>query len=759
MGRLFFLYDTFRKGATVVGVAFYLWLVSCPVTGQVNPPLKQLTEADYGLWGSLRLMEMDRHGKWVSYLTSYRAGDSLHVKDVTGEKTYHFPGGQYGNFGDGAYVSYNNGILDLLDLATGKVTIHENVAYFDFSGDGKLLILATGETDGSKALKIMSIDGKILRSYLGMNGYTFDKAKNQVAAYTHGNLLIVSLDGKFTQTTVYDDPGRTVANFVFSPKGDALAYHVLREGKPQSICLYEKTSRKTRTFTSPPGFLDQDQQLSSAVYPFRISDDLKKVFFGYAKTAEPKPAEELQIWNAADKVLYPKRLKTQGWYDTRLGLWSPVDGTHAKLNGADRPLVFTTADSRFAITYDPLVNEPQYTEFSTTDYYIQEVGKGKPELVVTDVTVSTFDFFAVPSGNRVCYFKGGHYYVYDPVAKKHRNLTEGLPFPVYNEQNDMPHNPDQYGLAGFSVGGKEALLYDRYDIWKINLDNGMATRLTQGRETAISFRFNQRVLAVDMEYFYNGGIAETIDLSRDMILQATGDDGTSGFYWRSKNGEITKLAHRENMIDDGKLANGTVVYMEQAADVSPRIRVVHNGKDIVLAENNKQQKNYEWTRTERISYTVRNGGKLSGTLYYPAGYIAGKKYPMLVHVYSRQSDVLHKYVWPGLYADDGYNQGTYVHNGYFVLHPDITYEIGKTGQSAVECTVAATQAVIATGMVDPKRIGLTGHSFGGYETYFIIGQTDIFAAAMAGCGATDLRSFYLNMNWQTHKPDLWRMEA
>ena len=54
--------------------------------------------------------------------------------------------------------------------------------------------------------------------------------------------------------------------------------------------------------------------------------------------------------------------------------------------------------------------------------------------------------------------------------------------------------------------------------------------------------------------------------------------------------------------------------------------------------------------------------------------------------------------------------------------------------------------------------GLIGHSFGGYETDFIITQSNIFAAAIAGSAATDLNSFYLTLNWTTGKPDMWRFE-
>lgn len=55
--------------------------------------------------------------------------------------------------------------------------------------------------------------------------------------------------------------------------------------------------------------------------------------------------------------------------------------------------------------------------------------------------------------------------------------------------------------------------------------------------------------------------------------------------------------------------------------------------------------------------------------------------------------------------------------------------------------------------------GLIGHSFGGYETSFIVTRTNIFATAIAGAPATDLTSWYLTVGWNTGRPEFWRFES
>jgi dipeptidyl aminopeptidase/acylaminoacyl peptidase len=62
--------------------------------------------------------------------------------------------------------------------------------------------------------------------------------------------------------------------------------------------------------------------------------------------------------------------------------------------------------------------------------------------------------------------------------------------------------------------------------------------------------------------------------------------------------------------------------------------------------------------------------------------------------------------------------------------------------SAVWCVLPALRAAIATGVVDPKRVGIQGHSWGGYQTAFLVTQTNMFAAAVAGAPLTNMVSMY-----------------
>jgi dipeptidyl aminopeptidase/acylaminoacyl peptidase len=123
----------------------------------------------------------------------------------------------------------------------------------------------------------------------------------------------------------------------------------------------------------------------------------------------------------------------------------------------------------------------------------------------------------------------------------------------------------------------------------------------------------------------------------------------------------------------------------------------------------------------------------------------------MVKLYERRSHFLHSYTPPS--RTSAYNQRRFSSEGYFVLEPDITYELRRPGMSAVESVVPAVKKVLETGMVHEDQIGITGHSWGGYQANFIITQTDLFASVVAGAPLTNMISMYNSVYWNTGIPD------
>ena len=87
-----------------------------------------------------------------------------------------------------------------------------------------------------------------------------------------------------------------------------------------------------------------------------------------------------------------------------------------------------------------------------------------------------------------------------------------------------------------------------------------------------------------------------------------------------------------------------------------------------------------------------------------------------------------------------------VSEGYLTLLPDIHFRTGASYSDMLECVEAAVQKVIEMGYVDPERIGITGHSYGGQGVALIGVRSKMFAAVGMGAGITEMY-YDFNQNW------------
>jgi len=176
-----------------------------------------------------------------------------------------------------------------------------------------------------------------------------------------------------------------------------------------------------------------------------------------------------------------------------------------------------------------------------------------------------------------------------------------------------------------------------------------------------------------------------------------------------------------------------------------------------MTEANPQQKEYLWSSGSMlVDYKNVNGVKLQAALFLPANYEKGKSYPTIVLIYQKLSQVLNRYFNPSTGRDlwqDGFNKSVYTSGGYAVLMPDVVFRVNDPGISSLECVVPAVEATIATGVVDRNNVGLHGHSWGGYQTSFLVTQTDIFKAAVPGAPLTNMVSMYSQMYWRRGVPN------
>src|SRR5581483_185656 len=128
-----------------------------------------------------------------------------------------------------------------------------------------------------------------------------------------------------------------------------------------------------------------------------------------------------------------------------------------------------------------------------------------------------------------------------------------------------------------------------------------------------------------------------------------------------------------------------------------------------------------------------------GILYRPEDFDPARRYPIIFYYYERMSDGLHNYLMPG-FCEGKMNIPWFVSRGYLVFCPDIYYIRGDPGAGIYDCVVSAAKMMGERPWVDRHRMGIQGHSFGGYETNYLVTSTNSFAAAASAAGVTDLIS-------------------
>jgi dipeptidyl aminopeptidase/acylaminoacyl peptidase len=175
-----------------------------------------------------------------------------------------------------------------------------------------------------------------------------------------------------------------------------------------------------------------------------------------------------------------------------------------------------------------------------------------------------------------------------------------------------------------------------------------------------------------------------------------------------------------------------------------------------ISDTNPQQSQYVWGTAELVSYRNTDGVPLKGVLYKPENFDPKKKYPMIVYIYERLSQQLHRYLEPK--PGTAVNPSYYVSNGYLVLTPDIVYTVGFPGQSALKAVLPAVQSVADRGIVDENAIGIQGHSWGGYQIAYMITQTHRFRAVAAGAPVVNMISAYDGIRWGTGLPRQFQYE-
>ncbi len=556
----------------------------------------------------------------------------------------------------------------------------------------------------------------------------------------------------------------------FDRRGKQLAFLTNRDDtktKPTAWSVYcwkENTNSANPVVTPKSAGLPKDWIVATSSPSFSYSGH--RIFFN----TKPKPKDtkknkkvkvNVDVWHWKDPLLQPQQIKFANIL-RNLSYRAVVElKTKKVVQLADEDVSSVSVGAKGDADVAVGRTSKPYRMISSWDYptyydiYLIDVPTGKRKRILKMVqSAASFS----PQAKYLTWWdnKQRAWMAMILASNKIVNLTKKLPHPVHDELNDRPARPSGYGTVGWLKGDKALLVYDKHDIWAIDPTSDLPpTCVTDklGRRENLRFRY----VRLDSKENY-------IDPKKPMVLSAF-DYRTkaSGYYQESvAGGERPKklVMLDENIRAVAKADNANRILVTRSTfEKYPDVWITNTRfKNMKCLTNaNPQQEKFSWGKAELVHWRSLDGTKLDGILYKPDGFDAKKKYPMLVYFYERRSSFLHRYITPSP-SRSSINISFYVSRGYVVFVPDIPYRVGHPGQSCVNAVLPGVTMLIQKGFIHPKKIGVQGHSWGGYQVAYLVTKTKMFAAAEAGAPVSNMTSAYGGIRWSSGRSRMFQYE-
>ena len=661
----------------------------------------------------------------------------------------------------------------------------DSVKKSSFTKDGNLLTILNFK--GNVLQKINNVTEAVFSkknnviSYVKVLKDTTDKSKNplnisEVYIYNTDKdkaQKVFNAKGKVKKLAI-DNLGKNAA-FLYSKD----TTEIKRQGlyfwndkpvmNPTSGTESAKLIADTSSVNMPPEWEVSD---NSKIY---FSENGTKLFFGTAPKQFQLPKDtipedekfKVDIWNWQDATLQTQQLKEldSDKKKSYLAVYHSSKNNFIQLadETVDEIRLIQKGDGEIALG----ISEKPYLKFITwiqnqyKDYYIVDINTGEKRLALTK---KQNVFGLSPEGKYILYYEPDDsvYYSFETSTGLINGITNTINVNLFDELNDVPAYPQPYGIAGWTKNDEDVLIYDRFDLWKVNPKGGITPeKITKnGRETNTEYRYIK--LDKDKEYF--SGNFRASDLNDKILLYGKNlDNYKEGFFRISLN---TDSKPEELLLTDNAYMN---ILKAKEKDVILFQKMSYRefydlwksdanfSSTEKISDANPQTRNYKWGDMEIVKWSLPDGRTQKGILYKPEDLDESKKYPMIVYFYEKYTDRVHTHYIPNP-SRSVINFPLYNSNDYLVFIPDIDYKIGFPGQSCYDAVMSGTMALCERQYVDKDRIGIQGQSWGGYQVAYLVTQTDFFKAAMSGAPVSNMTSAYGGIRWESGLTRIFQYE-
>ncbi len=502
-----------------------------------------------------------------------------------------------------------------------------------------------------------------------------------------------------------------------------------------------------------------DKWSVSENYNPSFSKDESRLFLGTAPIALPKDTTipdfekaQLDIWHWQEPLIQPQQLVqlNKKLKETFLSYIDLTNGNKFyQLATEDIPEIRLSDEKngRFALGLSDLEyrleTQWDYSANIQNDVWILDLSDNTKKPVKTGLKGM---LMLSPLSNYIAWYNAEdkQYYAYSTITGKEVCLTDKLNINFWDEKNDTPSVPSPYGYAAWMENDEALLVYDAYDIWKLD-PNGVKApeNITKsiGRDKKVKLRY----IKTDPE-------SRFIKPNEKLLLSAFDETTKETGYYELVKGVVKPLVMGKYTYSPPVKAKDKDVYCFTKGNFNtfPDLYVTSNlwKTETRLSDVNPQMKDYNWGTAELMSWTTFDGKPTQGIVYKPENFDPSKKYPVMIYFYEKHTDNLYQYFAPAP-SRSIINIPFYCSRGYIVFTPDIQYTTGHPGESAYNSIVSGAQELAKNAWVDKDNMAIQGQSWGGYQTAYLVTRTNMFKAAGAGAPVSNMFSAYGGIRWES----------
>lgn len=746
---------------------------------------RPLQYSDLDSWVPIENAAITPDGKYVLYYQFFNFKAKGIIKSTTDDwqeeiENAFFSKENCSFTGDSRYAFFQKGQqLARFDFKNLKLNTIDSIDRFVLINTGKEALLLLHSSNNSGFLTVCNPELEVKLKFAGVIEFTISPDNTYLYFIRRENdkysLYRLDLEKRINRK-LYSTEYK-IMNVSAGSRGQAAAFE--KKSNQYRLILSDQGGQMTFVDSVSAGL---DKSFSFFPQKITFGSSGKKLFFSLKKDTpnytNVSDEGSVDVWNYRDQYDQEFQLR-DGFGKPRMQFYACLNIETGKVlrlqqeNDMDGPEVNALNDHY-------VLFRPAFTFYGDSfwkekdEHYLVNTSTGQRDTIRNAYTnYMRFD----PSGKYLYWLsikdtnsKRGDWWFYNLISGKRRNITEQIPVDSSILERQQPNEQlFTFGdIAGWYMGEDAVLISDNRDLWKVSIKGNCAPEnLTgsMGYSNHIQFKYTplgsrygnqeayiisekQMLLLGQDEYSKNQGLYLLKKGEKPELQKETYGAYTYQIINRSPSGKFVNPEFEMAPVGMPLKAEASSRYIVYRGSIAspPNIYTTTGFNHLKAITDYQPQRKVNWMTSEIHHWQDDKRKNHTAILYKPEDFDSTRKYPVIFYYYEKCSAGLNAFQFPK-WSNGSLNIPWFVSNGYLVFVPDMDYVIGEPGKSVTNAIVSGADYLNRFSWVDHQHMGLQGHSYGGYETNFVVTQTSRFAAACAAAGPSDLISLYGSSDW------------